>query len=105
MGYGNPWEGILASLPKNKLKTIMVSTGRSHAHLNFLFSPLVFEFLLLDVFLLNVPHHFATTQEVVFQVMRNSLGNFDELIVNHRAPRNLTTRRNHVSAPLIDKSE
>ena len=59
--------------------------------------------MLLDVFLLNMLHHFAPVQEVAFQALRHSLGNFDELIVNHRAPGNLTARRNHVRAPLKDE--
>ena len=61
--------------------------------------------MLLDVFLLNMLHHFAAVQEVGFQAMRHLLGNFDELIVNHRAPGNLSTRRNHMRAPLKDESK
>src|ERR1700730_16075173 len=61
--------------------------------------------LLLDVFLFNMFHHFPTLCEVGLQAMRQSLGNFDELIVNHRAPGNLSARWNHMSAPLKDESK
>src|ERR1700733_8560038 len=71
--------------------------------LNSLLS-LLFEFLLLDVFLLDMLHHFAAMCEIDFQAMRHSLGNFHELIVNHGTPGNLPARRNQMCAPLKDKS-
>jgi hypothetical protein len=53
--------------------------------------------LLLDIFLLNMLHHFAAVQEVGFQAMRYSQRDFDELIVNH-VLRKSPTRQNHMSA-------
>src|ERR1700720_4630789 len=63
------------------------------------------DLLLLDVFSLNLPHHFAAVHEVGLQLMRPTPRNFHKLIVDHRAPGNFTARRNHLGAPLKDESK
>src|SRR4029077_10738990 len=72
---------------------------------NSLLSPPVFEFSLLDVFQLKILHHIAAVREEDFQAARHSLGNFNKLIVNHRADGNRPARWNHMSAPLEDESK